>query len=63
MSNEEIRAKIDFNNKKIQESFNPSEFILNDEISLLLKMNEDLREVCCHEFIDGVCKWCDEIEV
>lgn len=61
MSGNEIRIKIDENNEKMQSLL--SDFVLTGEIKELLAQNEKLRSICNHEFIDGVCKYCDEMEV
>lgn len=63
MTIQEIRTKINKNNFKIRQSLENNCFVLSDEINNLLKENEEIREKCPHEFVDGVCKWCDEIEV
>lgn len=61
MSNvqENIRFTINENNKKIEELMNPGIFVLNKEIERLTEENAALRENCHHEFVNGVCKWCD----
>lgn len=63
MSGNEIREKIDANNALIRDLMDKFDFTLNDKLNALLKLNEDLREICCHEYIDGVCKWCDDLGV
>ena len=60
MNGQEIRNRIDENNKKIHAALN--KFILNDEINKLVKQNADLRSICKHEFVGGVCKFCDTAE-
>ena len=60
MNGIEIRQKIDENNAKIRAMLD--NFVLNTEIKNLLKENEDLRENCKHNFIDGVCEYCDAFE-
>lgn len=57
MNGQEIRNRIDENNKKIHAALN--KFILNDEINKLVKQNADLRSICNHEYVNGVCKYCD----
>ena len=57
---EQIRERIDANNKKIHDALN--RFVLTDEINRLMKENFDLRTLCKHEFVDGVCKYCDTPE-
>lgn len=63
MSGTEIREKVDQNNELIRQLMNKFDFTLNDKLTTLINMNNDLRAICQHEFIDGVCKYCDEIEV
>lgn len=58
MSGNEIRIKIDENNKVIREKLDT--FILTDEIKKLLAENEELRKTCPHEFDNnGICIYCD----
>ena len=37
-------------------------FTLTDEINNLMKENDNLRRQCHHNFIDGVCEYCDSFE-
>lgn len=60
MNGIEIRKKIDENNLKIQKL--TTSFILTDEIKKIMDENDILRAQCKHEFIDGVCKYCDAFE-
>ena len=57
MNGNDIRQRIDENNKKIQKALN--KFVLTDEINKLMKENQELRFLCEHEFVNGVCKYCD----
>ena len=57
MNGNDIRQRIDENNKKIQKALN--KFVLTDEINKLMKENQELRFLCEFEFVDGVCKYCD----
>ena len=57
MNGDEIRKRIDENNLKIQRALN--KFVLTDEINKLMKDNQVLRFICEHEFVDGICKYCD----
>ena len=59
MSGQEIRKKIDSNNLEMQVLFNPSQFVLNTNVAKLIMENHKLQCECEHEFVDGVCKWCD----
>ena len=60
MNGIEIRNKIDKNNKKIQEKLD--KFVLTDEINKLMKENDNLRAICKHHFVDGICEYCDAFE-
>ena len=60
MNGQEIRERIDLNNRKIQTALN--KFILTDEINRLMKENAELRFICKHEFVNGACKFCDTPE-
>lgn len=62
MTNEEIKAEIEANDKKIENLINTDIFVLNSEICSLLKRNEQLRQICTHDFQDGRCKFCGKIE-
>lgn len=48
MTQTEIKDKIDKNNCRIEEIFNPSMFELNQEIAKLLHENAELRKQCLH---------------
>lgn len=56
---ENIRYIITKNTKKIEELVTPGTFVLNKEVEKLVHENTLLRENCKHEFVNGVCKWCD----
>ena len=57
MTNSEIRAKIDENNDKMTKALR--QFILTDEVKKLLEENTKLREQCKHNFVNGMCEYCD----
>jgi len=57
MNGQQIRERIDANNKKIRTALN--KFVLTDEINNLMRENEELRSICQHDFEDGFCKYCD----
>ena len=57
LTGKEIRARIDINNIEIQRKLN--KFILTDEINQLMRDNEELRRMCPHEYVRGVCIYCD----
>lgn len=60
MSGNEIRERINKNNARIQAALD--KFVLNKEIQDLMKENDSLRAQCHHNFIDGVCEYCDGFE-
>ena len=60
MTGKEIQDKINFNNKKIKESLDPSVFILQEEVAELLDENEKLRKICPHEFENNKCIYCGQ---
>lgn len=60
MSGAEIRKRINENNARIQAALD--KFVLNKEIQELMKENDSLRAQCQHNFIDGVCEYCDGFE-
>ena len=60
MSGNEIRLKIDENNIKIRNKLDS--FVLTKEIRALLVENDQLRKECPHNFVDGVCIYCDGYE-
>lgn len=54
----EIHKKVEFNNKLIQDMFNPNQFVLNNAVKDLLKENENLQKQCPHNFVNGYCEFC-----
>ena len=60
MNGEEIKERIDQNNKKIHEAL--KQFILTNDIKELLKENDKLRNLCKHQFINGCCRYCGKQE-
>ena len=62
MTRDEIQNKIIFNNAKIKELLDPSVFILQPEVQILMEENEELQSICEHEFVNGVCKICGKVE-
>ena len=59
MTQNEIKQKIDENNRKIEKAFNPAIFVLNDDIAALLVENNMLRAQCAHEYDEnGMCIYC-----
>lgn len=58
MNGKEIRDLINFNNKKIEELLDPATFVLQPEVQVLLKENDELRAQCSHEFENGICIYC-----
>lgn len=62
MTKEQIREKILYNNNKINQLLDPSVFILQPEVQQLIEENEYLKTICPHEFKDGVCQICGEVQ-
>lgn len=62
MTRDEIRNKVLFNEAKIKELLDPSIFILQPEVQVLMEDNEYLRSICKHEFVNGVCTICGKTE-
>ena len=59
MTGEEIKTRIEENNNKIEQELSADTFVLNHTIVNLMAMNDELREVCPHEYnSDGICKYC-----
>lgn len=58
MNGEQIRNKIEHNNKLIEEFMTPNFFTLNNTVKDLLLENEKLQAQCPHEFEDGYCIYC-----
>ena len=54
----EIKERIDFNNKLIEEAISPNIFTLNNTVTKLLKENEELQNQCSHEYEEGYCIYC-----
>lgn len=59
MTNDQIRIKINENNKKIEAAMSTARFTLNTVVNNLLEENSELRQQCTHEFHDGFCIFCD----
>lgn len=62
MTKDEIRRKVLFNEAKIKELLDPSVFILQPEVQILMEDNAYLQSICEHEFVDGVCTICGKVE-
>ena len=62
MTKEEIKSKVLYNNAKIKELLDPSVFILQPEVQLLMEENEELQSICNHNFINGICEFCGKVE-
>lgn len=60
MNGNEIRSRINLNNSKIRQAL--EKFTLTDEINKLMKENDALRAQCHHNYVDGVCEYCDSFE-
>jgi hypothetical protein len=62
MTNSEIREQIDANNLMIEALLDPTSFTLNVLVKDLFAKNAQLQAQCTHEFVDGVCIYCDTEE-
>lgn len=60
MTGEEIRAKVNFNNQRIQSLIDPSIFILQPEVQKYMEDNEYLRSICPHKYENDICIYCGE---
>ena len=62
MTGLEIFARVKSNKKKIEDLLDYSTFVLNPEIVRLEEENKALQSMCKHEFVQGICKFCDKEE-
>lgn len=62
MEGEAIRKQILFNNRKIDELYDPSTFTFQPEVSKYIKANEELTRICPHIFQNGKCIYCGKTE-
>ena len=58
MTKDEIRSKVLYNDMRIKELLDPSVFILQPEVQVLMEDNEYLRSICSHKYENGVCIYC-----
>ena len=59
MTGEEIKNRLEENNKKIEEILKTDTFTLNYDIVNLMAINDELRESCPHEDnSNGICIYC-----
>lgn len=61
-TNEQIREKINQNNSIMQSLFDPTQFTLNERVRELQLENFALQQKCKHNFVNGVCQYCDTLE-
>lgn len=62
MTTSEIREQINANNLMIETLLDPTAFTLNPAVKELFAKNAELQAQCPHNFIDGVCEYCDAEE-
>ena len=62
MLGNDIRKKIDENNKIIEHLLTPNQFTLNNTVSKLLAENRELQNKCAHVYENGYCIFCDKEE-
>lgn len=53
-----IAEQIKYWNKVIEDSFDPTTFVLSKKVSEALKEIEKLQDQCNHEYVDGFCIYC-----
>ena len=59
----DIKSKIDFNNKLIEDLLVPNKFVLNNSVNQLLKENSELQAICPHEYDEeGACIYCYKLK-
>lgn len=58
MTGQEIKYKIDNNNKLIEAYITPDIFILNNTVAKLLQENKELQDKCPHRYRKGHCIYC-----
>ena len=58
---EEIRKGIDNNYLKMND-ISISTFVLDPEMAHIQREIDNLQAQCTHEFVNGICKWCDKSE-
>ena len=58
LTKEQIKEKIDGNNAIIESLFTPNQFTLNNTVAQLLKENNELQNICEHEYENGYCNYC-----
>ena len=58
MTNIEIKNKIDFLNRQIEECLSPNIFTLNNTVLSLQKEIDSLQRSCDHVYQDGYCLYC-----
>lgn len=58
MTQNEIKTRIDANNREIEELIQPFKFTLNNRIAELMSENEKLQAQCKHEYKNCECIWC-----
>jgi hypothetical protein len=58
----EIKESILRLNERLEEIIEPGSFVLNPEVSEIMKRITDLQEKCSHSFIDKKCEYCGKEE-
>ena len=59
MTGEEIKNRLEENNRKIEEILKTDTFTLNHDIVNLMAINDELRDACPHEYnSNGICIYC-----
>lgn len=58
MTNLEIKERIDFLNKQIEQFLAPNKFTLNNVILDIQKEIWELQNSCNHKYNEGYCEYC-----
>lgn len=59
MTGNEIKQKIDANNRALESMLDPTKFVLSKEIQELVNENLKLQNQCPHSFDKGYCVFCN----
>lgn len=62
MNSIQIKERIDFLNKQIEEFLSPSKFTLNNVVLEMQREIWELQKKCKHEYEDGYCIYCYKME-
>lgn len=60
MNGPEIKERLELNNKRLETLLRT--FVLTDEVKNILKENEELKNICPHNYSEGICIFCGSLE-